>query len=541
MLKKLGLLFLLLFSFGLTHAQQTATRADSLRGGLRPERTNFDVLKYDLSVEVNPGKKYISGNNNITFKVLKNADRMQLDLFENMQIDSIIFQGENLSYEREYNAVFIDFPTTLPKGTTTNLDFYYSGNPIIAENPPWDGGFIFTKDRNGKDWISVAVQGTGASLWYPNKDHRSDKPDEAEIHVTTPQGLMNVSNGRFTGKKELPDGRTTWSWKVSYPINNYNLILNIGDYVHFSDQFEDIDLDYYVLPYNLKKAKKQFEEVKDMLACFTKKFGEYPFKKDGYKIIESPYLGMEHQSGIAYGNDFRNGYKGSDISSSGVGRKFDFIIIHESGHEWFGNSITAADIADMWIQEGFTSYAEIVYIECRWGKQDALKYLNGLRRTRIENKEPIIGEYGINKTGSGDMYYKGANMLHTIRTAIDDDKKWWSMLKGLNEKFKYQSTNSEEVIDFLNQQTELNLKPIFEQYLNFTKIPELQFKKDKGEIFYRWEADAVNFEMPINIGISGKSKRIYATKYWQKLDQKADLRRISADEINNYINFRIFK
>src|SRR5690625_2998176 len=443
MLKKLGLLFLLLFSFGLTHAQQTATRADRLRGGLRPERTNFDILKYDLSVEVDPEKKYISGNNNITFKVLENANRMQLDLFENMQIDSIIFQGENLFYEREYNAVIIDFPTTLPKGMTTNLDFYYSGNPIIAENPPWDGGFIFTKDLTGKDWISVAVQGTGASLWYPNKDHRSDKPEEAEIHVTAPQGLMNVSNGRFTGKKELPDGRTTWSYKVSYPINNYNLILNIGDYVHFSDQFEDIDLDYYVMPYNLIKAKKQFEEVKDMLACFTDKFGEYPFKKDGYKIIESPYLGMEHQSGIAYGNDFRNGYNGRDISNSGVGRKFDFIIIHESGHEWFGNSITAADIADMWIQEGFTSYAEIVYIECRWGKQDALKYLNGLRRTRIENKEPIIGEYGINKTGSGDMYYKGANMLHTIRTAIDDDKKWWKMLRDLNKKLKYQSTNSE--------------------------------------------------------------------------------------------------
>lgn len=544
MIKKYSFILLLLFSFGITHAQsekQAPTRADSLRGGLRPERTNFDMLKYDLSVDVSPEKKHIVGNNNITFKVLKDADRMQLDLFENMQIDSIVFQGKNLPYEREYNAVFINFPETLSKGTKTNLKFYYSGNPIIAENPPWDGGFIFTKDRNGKDWVSVAVQGTGASLWYPNKDHRSDKPEEAEIHVTAPKGLMNVSNGRFTGKKELPDGRTTWSYKVSYPINNYNLILNIGDYVHFSDKFEDIDLDYYVLPYNLEKAKKQFEEVKDMLACFTEKFGEYPFKKDGYKIIESPYLGMEHQSGIAYGNGFRNGYKGGDISNSGIGRKFDFIIIHESGHEWFGNSITAADIADFWIQEGFTSYSEIVYIECRWGKQDALKYLNGLRRTRIENKEPIIGEYGINKSGSGDMYYKGANMLHTIRTAINDDEKWWKMLKDLNTKFKYQSTNSKEIIAFLNRQTELNLKPIFEQYLNYTKIPELQFKKDKGEIFYRWEADAVNFEMPINIGISGKSHRIYATKYWQKLDENVDLIRISADEANNYINFRVFR
>ncbi len=546
MLKNIFLLSLFLSCFTISQAQlleqkKNPTRADSLRGGLRPERTNFDILKYNLAVEVNPEEKYISGKNKIHFKVLEKSQTIQLDLFENMQIDSIVYEGKNLKYKRDFNAVFIDFPKPLAKGISTSLDFYYSGNPEIAKNPPWDGGFIFTKDKNGKDWVSVAVQGTGASLWYPNKDHQSDKPEEAEIHVTVPKGLKNISNGKFIGKEELANGKTTWSWKVSYPINTYNLVLNIGDYKHFSDEFEGIDLDYYVLPYHLEKAKKHFKEVKDMLACFNEKFGEYPFKNDGYKLIETPFLGMEHQSAVAYGNQFKRGYDGNDISGSGIGLKFDFIIIHESAHEWFGNSITASDIADMWIHESFTSYAEAVYVECKWGKQDALKYLNGLRKTRIENKNPIIGEYHVHREDSADMYYKGANMLHTIRTVINNDKKWWKILKDFNEKFKYKTTNAEEVISFFDQQTEVNLKPIFEQYLKFSKIPELQFKKDKGEIFYRWEADVVNFEMPINIGINRKTKRIFPTKYWQVLEEKTDLRKISTDQINNYIDFRVFK
>jgi len=545
-MKNIFLLFFFISCFAVSHAQllqdkKPPTRADSLRGGLSAERTNFDILKYNLAVEVNPEEKYISGKNEITFEVLKNAEKIQLDLFENMQIDSILFQGKKLKYNREFNAVFIDFPHVLKSGEIQKLDFYYSGNPKIAENPPWDGGFIFTKDRNGKDWISVAVQGIGASLWYPNKDHQSDKPEEAEIHVTIPKGLKNISNGRLIKKEELPDGKTTWSWKVSYPIDSYNLVLNIGDYAHFSDKHEGIDLEYYVLPQNLEKAKKQFEQVKEMLSCFNEKFGEYPFKRDNYKLIETPFLGMEHQSAVAYGNNFRNGYLSKDISNSGVGLKFDFIIIHESAHEWFGNSITAEDIADMWIHEAFTSYAEAVFVECKWNKQEALKYLNGLRKTRIANKNPIIGQYNVHQEGSEDMYYKGANMLHTIRTVINNDKKWWKILKDFNEEFKYKTTNSEEVIAFFDHQTDVNLKPIFEQYLKFTKIPELQFKKDKGEIFYRWEADVVNFEMPINIGINRKTKRIYPTKYWQVLEEKADLRNISTDKVNNYIDFRVFK
>lgn len=544
MQKILLTLFIGLLTFPL-HAQllqeRTPTRADSLRGGLRPERTNYDVLKYDLSVEVIPEKKYIQGKNTIDFKVVKNLQRIQLDLFENMKIDSILFQNQALDYKREYNAVFIDFPEELQKGEQHSIDFYYSGNPIIAENPPWDGGFIFTKDENGKDWISVAVQGTGASLWYPNKDHPSDEPEEAEIHVTTPKGLMDVSNGRLTDKKVLPDGRTTWSWKVTYPINNYNLILNIGDYVHFSDRFEDIDLDFYALPHHLEKAKKQFAEAKDMLACFSEKFGEYPFKRDGYKLVETPYLGMEHQSAVGYGNGFKMGYAGMDISGSGVGMKFDFIIIHESAHEWFGNSITASDAADMWIQEAFTSYAEAVYVECRWGKEDAVKYITGFRNTKIANKNPIIGNYGVNQSGSGDMYYKGSNFLHTLRTIVDNDKKWWKILKGFYQTHSYQIINASDVYDYFNTATGRDLTPIFDQYLRYSALPEFQIKQENGKLSYRWATDVDDFEMPIQIDLNGETKKLKATNHWKNLRTRVDLKDIQPDTLNNYIDYKTIK
>src|SRR5690554_5996724 len=423
------ILFLIISLSSLLHSQvfqgqKEYTRADSLRGSLRPERISFDVLKYNLNVKVEPDKKYISGFNKISFRVLENMPRMQLDLFANMKVDSILYHGKKLNYEREFNAVFISFENALKSGTTDSLSFFFSGQPTIAVKPPWDGGFVFSKDKNGKVWVSLAVQGTGASLWYPNKDHQIDKPEEAEIHVAAPNGLMNVSNGRFIGKKELKNGFTEWSWRVTNPINNYNMILNIGDYVHFSDKFRDLDLDYYVLSYNLEKAKKQFQEVHPMMECFYTHFGEYPFVEDSYKLIESPHLGMEHQSAIGYGNNYQKGYAGTDVSKTGVGMKFDFILIHESAHEWFGNSITSSDIADMWIHEAFTSYAEAVYVECRWGKEKALEYLIGLQKTMISNEQAIIGDYGVNKEGSVDMYYKGANMLNTIRSVINDDEKW---------------------------------------------------------------------------------------------------------------------
>ncbi|HZH86689.1 MAG TPA: M1 family metallopeptidase [Brumimicrobium sp.] len=523
----------------LLQVQREYTRADTLRGTLRPERTSFDVLKYNLNIKVEPNKKYISGYNTISFLVLEELPIMQLDLFSNMQVDSIVFHGKTLAYKREYNAVFISFESSLLPETTDSLSFYFSGHPLEAKNPPWDGGFIFTKDKNGKDWISVAVQGTGASLWYPNKDHQSDKPEAAEMHISTPNDLTTVSNGRLIGKKKLEDGFTQWSWKVIHPINNYNITLYIGDYVHFSDTFRDLDLDYYVLSYNLEKAKKQFSEVQPMMECFYNHFGEYPFAEDSYKLVESSYLGMEHQSAIAYGNKYKMGYDGTDASLSGVGLNFDFIIIHESAHEWFGNSISSSDIADMWIHEAFTSYAESVYIEYRWGKDKALAYLNGLRKTMVFNRQPIIGDYGVNKEGSTDMYYKGANMLNTIRSVINDDEKWWELLKEFSETFKHTITNTEEVIQFFESHSEETLTPIFKVYLYHSEIPILQFKKEDESVFYRWKTSVENFEMPVDVIIKKQTKRIYPNKNWQKLEGTRKIKHVDPNLDRFYIKAEI--
>ncbi|MCJ7757111.1 MAG: M1 family metallopeptidase, partial [Gillisia sp.] len=447
----------------LSNKKSQYTQADSLRGSLRAERA-YDVLKYHLQVKVVPEEKYISGFNTISFKTEQELPVMQIDLFENMKVDSIIHQNRSLEYERKFNAVFVNFKEPLKTGQIDSVKFYYSGNPIVAANAPWDGGFVFDQDEEGNPWIAVAVQGTGASLWYPNKDHQSDEPEEVLIEIAVPKGLMNVSNGRFLGKEDLGNGYNRWSWKVSNPINNYDVVLNIGNYVHFEDSFQDLDLDYYVLPYNLEKAKKQFEEVKPMMACFYDKFGEYPFVEDGYKLVETPYLGMEHQSAVAYGNQYMPGYLGSDLSGTGIGLKWDFIIIHESGHEWFGNSITARDIADMWIHEAFTSYSEAVYIECRWGKEEALEYLKGIRK-RIGNQETIIGDYGVNNEGSGDMYYKGANLLNNLRSIYNDDVLWWKTLKDYTETYKHQIIDTKTVETFFDQAIDLDLQPVFDQYL----------------------------------------------------------------------------
>lgn len=502
----------------LSDKQDNYTTADSLRGSLRIERA-YDVLKYHLQVRVDPEERYISGFNTITFQAGEELPVMQIDLFENMQIDSIIHQEKELQYDRKYDAVFIEFEEPLKKLEKDSVRVYYSGHPIIAKNAPWDGGFVFEKDKDGNPWIGVAVQGTGASLWYPNKDHQSDEPEEVLIEAAVPNGLMNVSNGRFVGKEDLGDGYTRWSWKVTNPINNYNVVLNIGNYVHFDDSYRDLDLDYYVLPYNLEKAKEQFAEVIPMMDCFYEKFGEYPFVEDGFKMVETPYLGMEHQSVVAYGNEYKNGYLGNDLSGTGIGLRFDFIIIHESGHEWFGNSITAEDIADMWIHEGFTAYSEAVYTECRWGKEDALEYLKGTRRA-IGNNAPIIGDYGVNSEGSGDMYYKGSNLLNNIRSIYNDDELWWNTLKDYTETYKHQIITTETTENFFDRATDVDLKPVFDQYLRHSKLPELQFKKDGNRISYRWQTDVADFNMPVDIFIEGEETRLRPTDEWQKLPRE---------------------
>jgi len=514
------------------------TEADTLRGSLRPERTNFDVIKYHLRLKVEPEKKFISGYNTISFKVKENLPVMQLDLFENMQIDSIVHRNKNLTYKRKFNAVFIQFEEELKEGSLDSIQFFYHGNPIVAKNAPWDGGFVWSEDDNGNPWIGVAVQGTGASLWYPNKDHQSDEPEEARIDISVPNGLMNVSNGRFLGKTALKNGFTEWSWKVENPINNYNIMINIGNYVHFSDKFNDLDLDYYVLEYNLDKAKKQFEEVKDMMACFYEKMGPYPFEEDGFKLVETPYLGMEHQSAVAYGNEYKKGYLGNDLSGTGIGLKWDYIIIHESGHEWYGNSITSKDIADMWIHEGFTSYTEAIYVECRWGKEEALKYVKGLSRN-IANNSTIIGDYGVNAEGSGDMYFKGANLLNMIRSIYDDDELWWETLKDYTSTFKHQIITTKDTENFFDEATEVDLKPVFDQYLRHASIPVLQLKQGDDKILYRWKADVSNFKMPIDVFIDEEEIRLNATSEWQSYQTGEELDGLSLNDLEFYVDSEI--
>ena len=505
---------------GIQQINAQFTRRDSLQGGLRIERTSYDVKRYDLNITINPEQKSIKGFNDITFEVMVPTQKIQLDLFDNMKVDSIVWNTKKLKYNRDNDAVFIDFPEKLASKSNHKLKFYYSGNPRIARNAPWDGGFVFKKDSNGKDFIGVAVQGTGASLWYPVKDSQTDEPDSgASIKVAVPNGLMNVSNGRFLGSQDLKNGYTRWDWEVKNPINNYTITVNIADYVHIQDKMPDLDLDYYVLRENEAKAREHFAEVKPMMECFQSKFGRYPFWEDGYKLVETPYLGMEHQSAVAYGNKYKKGYMGFDLSGTGVGMFFDYITIHETGHEWFGNSITSTDIADMWIHEGFTTYSETVFIECMKGYDDAMKYINGQARN-VKNDKPIIGQYGVNNEGSGDMYYKGSLLLNTLRHVIADDEKWWKMLYDYSETFKKKIITSDTVIDYFNKASGTDLTPIFRQYLYSNQMPIFIYKVKGDYLYYSWDNVMDDFNMPIDIGFEDKKIRLNPTLKEQKIKLK---------------------
>jgi aminopeptidase N len=514
-MKKLLSIGFILIGFQ-TVISQNFTRRDSLQGGLRPERTCYDVQRYDLNIKINPDDKSIVGYNEIAFKVVEKSSKIQVDLFENMQIDSIIHNSKKLDYKRDNDAVFIDFPGGLTLNSSEKIRFYYSGKPKVAKNAPWDGGFVFKKDKQGKHWIGVAVQGTGASLWYPVKDSQTDEPDlGSKISVAVPNGLMNVSNGRYIGNEDLKNGYTRWDWEVKNPINNYDITVNIADYVHIHDNHKGLDLDYYVLRDNEEIAKKHFEEVKPMMDCFQTKFGAYPFTNDGYKLVETPYLGMEHQSAVAYGNKYKKGYMGSDLSMSGVGLLFDYITIHESGHEWFGNSITSSDIADMWIHEGFTQYSELVYIECQFGYDKAMKYAKGLK-LNVRNDRPIIGTCCVNHEGSGDMYPKGALLLNTLRHVINDDNLWWEIILKYSETFRHKIIDTPTVVAFFNKESKRDLTPIFNQYLNFKNIPTLEIKLNKKKLEFQWKTDIAAFNMPIDVKVDGKEVRIEPTTKWKK-------------------------
>ncbi len=490
-------------------------RADVLRGAYGEYRANNDLLFYHLYVRVDPEKKFISGKNTIRFKMLKDDTRIQLDLHQALNVDKILFGTTALKYEREFGAVFVDFPEMLHAGRVYSIDFYYSGNPLETGR---FGGIAFRKDSAGRPWINTACEGIGASIWWPNKDQWRDEVESMQISVSIPNGLVDVSNGKFMGKTDLGDGYTRWDWLVHYPINNYDVALNIGKYEHFSDKLGNLPLDFYALPEDLDKAKKQFAQAKGMLEAFQHYFGEYPFKKDGYKLIEVPYAGMEHQSAVAYGNHFANGYLERDWTGVGISLRFDFIIIHESGHEWFGNSITAADPSDMWIHEGWTTYLECLYVEYMYGHDDYLTYVNAYK-SKVKNVKPIIAERGINAEPPQDQYFKGALFLNTLRSIVNDDPRWFKLIHDLYQHFKYKNIMTEDIVAFFNQKMGKDMTPIFNQYLRHTAIPtlELKFNAAEGTVTYRWKVDEPGFAMPVRVGKRDSWQLIQATMEGQTM------------------------
>jgi aminopeptidase N len=488
------------------------TRADILKAGYGPYRANNDLLSYDLRVRVDPEKKFISGTNTIRFRMLKDDTRIQLDLFANLNVDRILLGKTELTYEREFGAVFVDFPETLRKNRVYSIDFHYSGSP---QETGRFGAVAFRKDPSGRPWINTACQHIGSSVWWPSKDQQRDEVENMRLSVEVPNDLVDVSNGKFLGKTDLGDGYTRYDWLIEYPINMYCVSLNIGTYVHFADRAGDVPLDFYCLPEDLEKAKRQFAQAKSMIQAYEKYFGEYPFKKDGYKLIEAPYSGMEHQSAVTYGNHFANGYLERDWTGVGISTKFDFIIIHESAHEWWGNSVTAADVCDEWIHEGWGTYAEAVYVEYMFGKADALKYLNGYQ-SKVRNREPIIPACGIGRTPPQDMYFKGALFLNTLRSVLDDDARWWKLVRAAYNRFKYQDITTGQMVTFFNRETGKDLTPLFDQYLRHAAIPtlELQFHENDGTVAYRWKADEQGFAMPVKVGTGGKWQTIRPTTDW---------------------------
>jgi aminopeptidase N len=511
---------------GTTQTPTAPTHADILRGEYGRYRANNDLLFYHLDIRVDPDQKFVSGKNTIRFRMLRDDTRIQLDLYDNLKVEKILYQRSEirgqrsdgkqteLKFERDSGAVFVDFPETLKAGRVYTIDFYYSGTPKTIGR---FGGFTFSKDPAGRPWIFTACEGEGASIWWPNKDQWKDEPVSMQISVAIPNNLTDVSNGKFIAKTDLGDGYTRWDWLVQYPINNYDVSLNIGKYEHFSDRLGDLALDFYALPEDLDKARKQFAQAKGMLQAYQHYFGEYPFKKDGYKLIQAPYSGMEHQSAVTYGNHFANGYLERDWTGVGISTRFDFIIIHESGQEWFGNSVTAADRSDMWIHEGWTTYLECLYVEYMYGKDDGLKYTNAYK-TKVKNQQPIIPRRGINATPPQDMYFKGALFLHTLRSIVNDDRKWFALIHDLFQHFKYQNIMTEDMVAWANQRTGMNLTPVFDQYLRHTAIPRLELKFDTpGSVSYRWQTDEPAFAMPIKVGTLAHWQLIRPTTAWQTM------------------------
>ncbi|HMQ61252.1 MAG TPA: M1 family metallopeptidase [Flavilitoribacter sp.] len=515
------------FSASAQVTQRNFTHQDTLRGSITPERAWWDLQHYDLNFEVDPAGKTIKGVNTMRYKVTGPQNRMQIDLQLPMQLTKAVQNGQELKIEHDGNAHFLTLTAPQKEGATLEVALYYEGSPRVARRPPWDGGITWSTDENGLPFIATSCQGLGASVWWPCKDHMYDEPDQGMmISVETPENLMDVSNGRLVKTDSNPKKKTkTWHWQVVNPINNYGVNINIGDYVHFGEKYDGekgpLDMDYYVLRNDLEKAKSQFKDAVRTMQALEHWFGPYPFYEDSYKLVQTPYLGMEHQSSVTYGNRFGNGYLGRDLSGSGWGLKFDFIIIHESAHEWFANNVTYKDMADMWIHESFANYSESLFVEYHYGKDAGNAYVRGTR-SGIRNDRPIIGPYDVNRSGSGDMYPKGGNMLHTIRQIVNDDEKWRSVLRGLGQEFYHQTVTTAQVENYISEKSGIDLSKVFDQYLRQSGIPILEYEVKDKTLRFRWNEVVNGFDMPVKVKAAGKEIWLHPTPQWAETELDSD-------------------
>jgi aminopeptidase N len=512
---------LILASLSLFSQQITFTHQDTLRGSITPERSWWDLTYYHLDIFVNPGDSTINGRNTVTYRVVKPNQVMQIDLQPPLVLKSAEQDGKALEITHDGNAHFIRFEDRQREGAVKSVILTYGGKPKISRMPPWEGGITWKRDKNNLPFVASSCQGDGASLWWPCKDHMYDEPDSMLISVTVPENLIDVSNGRL--RSVVPDKKKktkTYNWFVSNPISNYGVNINIGDYVNFSEKFNGekgvLLCDYWVLKENLEKAKEHFKQAPMMLKAFEHWFGPYPFYEDSYKLVDAPYLGMEHQSSVTYGNGYMNGYRGNDLSGTGWGLKWDFIIVHESGHEWFANNITYKDVADMWVHESFTNYSENLFTEYYYGKEAGAEYLRGTR-SGIRNDRPIVGVYNVNYEGSGDMYSKGGSMLHTLRQIVNDDEKWRQILRDMNKDFWHQVVEGAQIENYLSAKTGMNLKPFFDQYLRDVRIPVFEYYVKNNELNYRWNNCVQGFNMPLKIKVSGKDVYLKPVSRYSKI------------------------
>jgi len=536
--KRLCFVFLFLQLTHLIGQNKQYTHQDTLRGSITPERSWWDVTYYQLNVNVDINKKELKGSNQIQYKVLTPNQILQIELQEPLKITKITQQQEELFFKKDGYSYFVELKEKQWQGSINTITIHYEGAPKVSTQPPWQGGLSWKKDKNGNPWVVTTCQGNGASIWWPNKDHAYDEPDSMRISITIPKGLTAVSNGKLTSITDNKNQTTTFNWLVNNPINNYGVNMNIGNYTNFNEKYKglkgDLLCNYYVLPDDLNKAKKQFKEVKKMLAAFEYWFGPYPFYEDGYKLVQVPYAGMEHQSSVTYGNGFKNGYYGIDVSHSGWGMKFDYILVHESGHEWFANNLTHIDIADLWIHEGFTTYAENLFLNYHYGETASNEYVIGQRKN-ILNDRPIIADYQVHQKGSNDMYYKGANILHTLRQVVNNDSLWRAVLIGLNQDFYHQTISTQQIETYISKKTKQNLVPFFNQYLRTTKIPVLEYKIDNATMKYRYTNVVKGFNMPLKVFINTTEKWITPTEVWQEIPIAA--KKIKVDK-NFYVVVR---